>query len=968
MRWPRYILCNLFGFTLLATAVEPLHVRIDRLLADGQVGPVAGSSADGEFLRRIHLDLTGRIPSAAVARTFLDDKAADKRIRVIDRLLASPDYARHLALTFDVALMERRADKHVKAAEWQQYLRESFAANKPWDKLVGEMFISDGDSNATTAKVPRAAAKFIMDRDAEPNLVTRDLGRKFFGMDLACAQCHDHCNIDDFHQRDYYGIYAFISRSYIFQPDKKKPALLAEKAIGEAGFKSIFTEVSGNTGPRLPGDLEITEPVLKSGEEWIVAPDKKKKTLRPVPQYSRRVQLARVIALNRMFQRNIVNRLWGHMIGRAIVEPVDSLHSDNPPSNPELLELLADGFVEMKFDMRAFLRELALTQTYQRSVEMPGNLAPTGIDLAAFKAAQEKSAAALIQTQQAHDKDLKALGQARADHLTFKAEVDKTAKAVPVVKKAADATAKPLEEARKILADKQDKHKSVTAAFTAAKGASVKLKDNKELAVAASKIKAEADKLAAEVAAAKKNVDAKIALQKAAQAKLVAAEKAVVEAKAKTEVAGKRVPELDKAWIASAERHESAKLADAKAQRRLDDAQSLHDLAQLNSALTAQRAREAALAKDLVAFKSSVTALSSEQPKYKEAMAAAQKANDGALAARAQVQKKMTSKQAASKAAAEAMAQSQASGKLLAEALAAATQANDAEGQALKARLMAAKAHADKTIQKAQVVDAVLKKDLAQVTAIFNRDDAKAKDAAVKLEAARKMVADGETKLAAARKRAVDITGQISISQTTVKELQEKSDAKFEDLSKRWTEKFALTAVSHLSPEQLCWSMLQATGQVDAQSAAATTDFNKKNPLKKDQKEDSTRAETRTRHVEQFVYDKLKGNTTQFVKLFGGGAGEPQGDFYATADQALYFANGGTVRSWLGGLAGRLGKLEEPKALAEEMYLTLLTRRPTPVETEAVTKFLAARQKDKTAAISEMTWGLMTSTEFRFKH
>ena len=208
----------------------------------------------------------------------------------------------------------------------------------------------------------------------------------------------------------------------------------------------------------------------------------------------------------------------------------------------------------------------------------------------------------------------------------------------------------------------------------------------------------------------------------------------------------------------------------------------------------------------------------------------------------------------------------------------------------------------------------------------------------------------------------------MSVSGAAVKELQEKSDAKFEDLSKRWTDKFALTGVSHLSPEQLCWSMLQATGQVDAQSTAAAADFNKKNPLKKDQKEDAVRTEARARHVEQFVYDKLKGNTAQFVKLFGGGAGEPQGDFYATADQALYFANGGTVRGWLGSLAGRLGKLEDSKGLAEEMYLTLLTRRPTAVETEAVAKFLAARKKDKPAAISEMTWGLMTSTEFRFKH
>ncbi|MCH2379876.1 MAG: DUF1553 domain-containing protein, partial [Pedosphaera sp.] len=189
-----------------------------------------------------------------------------------------------------------------------------------------------------------------------------------------------------------------------------------------------------------------------------------------------------------------------------------------------------------------------------------------------------------------------------------------------------------------------------------------------------------------------------------------------------------------------------------------------------------------------------------------------------------------------------------------------------------------------------------------------------------------------------------------------------------EKLGARWTENYGVGAIKHLSPEQLCWSMLEATGQVAAQRAAALADFDKKNPPKENTKEDAVRTAARAKHVENFVYDKLKSNTATFVKLFGGAAGEVQTDFFATADQALYFANGGTVRGWLGTLAGRLTNMEEPKALAEELYLTVLTRRPTNTETAAVLQFLIGQKDSRTNAIREMAWGLMTSTEFRFNH
>src|SRR5262249_30217205 len=142
-------------------------------------------ASDEEFLRRVTLDLTDTIPTAAQARAFLADTTADKRVRLIDRLLASPEHARHLAHVFDVMLMERRAGRTPLAPAGHEYLRESFAANKPWDQLVREILAADGSDPKK-----RAAARFYLDRNGEPNEVTRDISRVFLGMNLQCAQCH----------------------------------------------------------------------------------------------------------------------------------------------------------------------------------------------------------------------------------------------------------------------------------------------------------------------------------------------------------------------------------------------------------------------------------------------------------------------------------------------------------------------------------------------------------------------------------------------------------------------------------------------------------------------------------------------------------------------------------------------------------------------------------------------------------
>src|SRR5262249_13040833 len=250
---PRLVIVTTAAWLALATSIrgqEPLHERIDRhIMARPEYAKQAAAPADdAEFLRRVWLDLARGLSPPDDARAILNHKAPDKRAKLIDRLLAGPHYARHMANIVDVWLMDRRPDKHVKRGEWQEYLRTSFAANKPYDHLVGEVLSADG----VDAK-QRAPAKFYLDRDGEPHLLTRDVSRLFLGMNLHCAQCHDHPLVDAYKQDHYYGVYAFLSRSYVFADKKTKIAVFAEKAEGDVAFESVFLpKVKKSTGPRLP--------------------------------------------------------------------------------------------------------------------------------------------------------------------------------------------------------------------------------------------------------------------------------------------------------------------------------------------------------------------------------------------------------------------------------------------------------------------------------------------------------------------------------------------------------------------------------------------------------------------------------------------------------------------------------------------------------------------------------------------
>jgi hypothetical protein len=386
MRHPRKmagvlgILAVLAGGSVFG-ADAPLHERIDRAIEAGREGRLAAPATDGEFVRRVWLDLTGMIPSAAEAKAFLDDPSPYKREKLIDRLMDSPEFARRMQVVFDVMLMERRPDQHVPSPQWESFLLEAFQENRPLDQTIREMLSADG-----TDAQHRGPAKFFLDRGGDPYLLTRDVGRLFLGRDMQCAQCHDHVLYDDFKQAHYYGLYAFFSRSYVVQ-DARGLMTFGEKADGDVTFKSVFKKrITNATGPKLIDAPPLPEPALQKGQEYWAAPADK---TRAIPRFSRRDQLPRELTSGRIpeFNRNLANRLWAMMMGRGLVHPLDLNTEDNPPSHPELLEMLSCDLVAMKFDSRAFVRELALTRTYARSSEPPPGFSPTDATPNKFAAA-----------------------------------------------------------------------------------------------------------------------------------------------------------------------------------------------------------------------------------------------------------------------------------------------------------------------------------------------------------------------------------------------------------------------------------------------------------------------------------------------------------------------------------------------------------------------------------------------------
>jgi hypothetical protein len=288
---------------------------------------------DATFLRRLTLDLVGRIPTRAEATAFAADRRPDKRVQAVRRLMESPEYALYLGRVLDAMLQDRLAGD----AEFIEYLRAAVAQRKPWDQLFTEVLLGPWDT-----KERKRADRFLAKRQNNLDDLTNDTARAFFGVNVSCAKCHDHPLVADWKQDHYYGMASFFARTYEAGKGKRN---------GEVGEKPMVEPVMYVT---TKGERRGVKTMFLSGR---VLADK--------PAAGRREELVRVALEEKTFlSRAIVNRLWGHFFGQALVQPVDQLHSGNPPSVPGLLEPLAADFAAHNYDLDRIVAGLVTSRAY----------------------------------------------------------------------------------------------------------------------------------------------------------------------------------------------------------------------------------------------------------------------------------------------------------------------------------------------------------------------------------------------------------------------------------------------------------------------------------------------------------------------------------------------------------------------------------------------------------------------------
>jgi hypothetical protein len=310
--------------------------------------PASPRADDAEFLRRVSLDLTGVIPPVERVTAFLNSKDPNKREKLIDELLASSQYGRHMADIWQHLLLPRDSDnRRLQAEPLVRWLEESFNSNKPWDKTVRELLTATGSQDESPA-VTYFLANPTVDK------MTDSVARLFLGVQLQCAQCHNH-PFTKWKQDEYWAMAAFFMK---VRPDRVNQA-------ARNGNSPAVAEAGRGRPPRLPESAKTVPAKFFQGEQPKLNPNG---PYRPV--------LADWISSpkNKFFARATVNRTWAQFFGRGFVHPVDDLREDNAPSHPELLRDLADAFAESGFDLKLLARAVCLSETYGRtSRPVPGN-------------------------------------------------------------------------------------------------------------------------------------------------------------------------------------------------------------------------------------------------------------------------------------------------------------------------------------------------------------------------------------------------------------------------------------------------------------------------------------------------------------------------------------------------------------------------------------------------------------------
>jgi hypothetical protein len=353
------------------------HIEADWKAQKPQIVPTRYTT-DHEFIRRVSLDLIGRIATPEEIDLFLKDPAPMRRSLLIERLLASEDYPRHWANIWSNWLLTRsgafgRGDYHEQMSVW---LESEFALNTHYNELVNKLLIAEGKNT------DNGAVNFILahvGEDVPPEKrneeghfqmvpITSRITRLFLGTQVQCAQCHDHPFYDSIKQKDFWGINAFLRQ---VEREGTPPPPANQGMMVKAGPLKLKDSTTVNTKATVL--YEKRNGVLLPAKAAFLA-DGSESPGRPVDDKGevlqgdkRREALAKFVTNHEMFSKAIVNRMWGAFFGRGFVNPVDDFNDHNKPSNPELLDELAVRFKNYSYDLKELTRWICNSNAYNLS-------------------------------------------------------------------------------------------------------------------------------------------------------------------------------------------------------------------------------------------------------------------------------------------------------------------------------------------------------------------------------------------------------------------------------------------------------------------------------------------------------------------------------------------------------------------------------------------------------------------------
>ena len=305
--------------------------------------PISNVCDDATFLRRVTLDITGQLPTLAETKQFVESPSAGKRSECIDRLLISDQYVEHFANKWMLVLRNRRDNPGQKAGSFafHRWIREQIANNRPFDEFVRDIVAASG---AMDIHPPVVWYRQVADTFSR----LEDTSQLFLGQRIQCARCHHH-PYEKWAQKDYYQMASFFSQ--------------VKTKTGQSPDETIVYTAMGASRASHPKTGESLKP---AGLDGPVIEDSDRRDPREA------LVDWMVDKQNRLFPKSIANRYWKHFMGRGLVEPEDDMRVTNPPSNPELLDALANQLTESSYDLKAFIRAICNSRVYQLDTEPIG--------------------------------------------------------------------------------------------------------------------------------------------------------------------------------------------------------------------------------------------------------------------------------------------------------------------------------------------------------------------------------------------------------------------------------------------------------------------------------------------------------------------------------------------------------------------------------------------------------------------